>query len=715
MPLLPGHRLGPYEIVAPIGAGGMGEVYKATDTRLGRTVAIKTLDGAHSERFQQEARAVAALNHPNICVLYDVGPGYLVMEYIDGTPLHGPMALSEVLHVATQMAGALDAAHAKGILHRDLKPANIMMTTSGAKLLDFGLAKILAEATDDATRTIAGTVLGTASYMSPEQAQGKATDVRSDVFSFGAVLYELLTGRRVFERESLLDTLNAVVREEPRPLDSPASAIVMRCLAKQPEKRFQTIGDVNVALQQLRSKAADVVQAPPSIAVLPFANMSQNADDEYFSDGLAEEIINALAQVPGLKVIARTSAFAFKGKNEDIRRIAETLGVTNVLEGSVRRAGPRIRVTAQLILASDGTHLWSQRYDRELADIFAVQDEIAAAIADALKLKLSPAPERRMPSLPAYEAYLRYRYYQWRFTPEDSKRSRECLEQALALDSGFALPYVGLADYHLALAAVGLLPSREAMTRARELAMRALAIDPDLPEAHAMLGIVAGVLDFDWPETERRFRLATAREPITTHMRQWNAYFHLLSIGRSAEAIRHHDRVLEEDPLSQMWHYTSAVSLLALGSEEAALNESRKSVELDPQFWVGWMLQGLIHALHGRHPESMQCAETAVAGAARAPVAIGLMAAALVNTGRTVEAEPLLDELRSNAPTGPIGMAYFYLARGDMDGAVEWAGRAADQRVASLVTILIRPFESRLRTSAGWPALLKKLNLTPAS
>ena len=715
MPLSPGQRLGPYEIVAPIGAGGMGEVYKATDTRLGRTVAIKTLDGTHGERFQHEARAVAALNHPHICVLYDVGPGYLVMEYIDGQPLHGPLPLNEVLRVATQVADALDAAHAKGILHRDLKPANIMMTASGAKLLDFGLAKILAEATDDATRTMAGTVLGTASYMSPEQAQGKATDARSDVFSFGAVLYELLTGKRVFERESLLDTLNAVVREEPRPLDSPASSIVMRCLAKQPDKRFQTIGEVKGALQLLRSHSQDVVQTVPSIAVLPFANMSQNADDEFFSDGLAEEIINALVQVPGLKVIARTSAFAFKGKNEDIRKIAETLGVTNVLEGSVRRAGPRIRVTAQLILARDGTHLWSQRYDRELADIFAVQDEIAAAIAGALKLKLSPVPERRMPSMPAYEAYLKYRYYQWRFTPDDSQRSKECLEQALALDPGFALPYVGLADYHLALAAVGGLPSLEAMPRARELAMRALEIDPDLPEAHAMLGIVAGVLDFDWPETERRFRLAMAREPISTHMRQWNAYFHLLSIGRPAEARRQHDRVIDEDPLSQMWHYTSAVSLLALGSEEAALNECRRSVELDPQFWVGWMLQGLIHALHGRHPESLQCAETAVASAARAPVAIGPMAAALVNTGRTVDAEPLLDELRSNTATGPIGMAYFHLARGDMDGAVEWAGKAADQRVASLVTIFVRPFEPRLRHAAGWPALLKTLNLAPAT
>lgn len=711
MPLSAGSRLGPYQIVARIGSGGMGDVYKAIDTRLGRTVAIKTLRGAHGQRFEQEARAIAALNHPHICVLHDVGPDYLVMEYLEGAPLEGPLPLDEALRAASDVAEALAAAHGKGILHRDLKPANILMTSSGAKLLDFGLAKLSADPRGDATRTVEGTVLGTAAYMSPEQAQGEPVDARSDVFSFGAVLYEVLSGRRAFGGDSILDTLNAVVRDEPAPLESPAAGIVKRCMAKQPSRRFQTMADVKAALHQMRKTSVEHAHTPQSIAVLPFANMSHDADDEYFSDGLTEEIINALVQVPGLKVIARTSAFAFKGKNEDIRRIAEALGVTNVLEGSVRRAGTRIRITAQLIHAADGTHLWSQRYDRELADIFAVQDEISAAISGALKLKLAAAPARRMPSLPAYEAYLRYRYYQWRFTHDASQRSRECLEQALELDPGFALPYVGLADYHLALASVGGMPAHEAMPRARELAHRALEIDPDLPEAHAMLGIVAGHYDFDWSEAERRFRVAVGREPISCHLRQWHALFCLFSTGRADEARQQMAIVIEEDPLSQMWHLTVAQVLQGLGLDAEALDACRKAVDVDPQFWLGWMLLGLLHAIHHRHAEALQCAEKASAGAPWAPYNIGLMAGALANTGQAEQAEALLVTLRGDSYGGPVGLACYCLARGETEGAIEWLGKAADQRFTCFIPVLMRTFELLLRQSAAWPAVLKKVNL----
>jgi TolB-like protein/predicted Ser/Thr protein kinase len=468
MLLTPGTRLGPYTIESLIGSGGLGEVYKAHDERLNRTVAIKRLIADDASRFQSEARAIAAINHPHLCQIYDVGPDDLVLEYLQGEPLGGPVTQDEAVRLASQIADALHSAHERGILHRDLKPANVMVVRQSgsphAKLLDFGIAELTGP-DPGATRTVAGDVMGTPAYMSPEQAAAKPLDVRSDVFSFGAVLYELLAGTRAFTGDSTAQILSAVLRDDPRPLDAPPAVqqIVKRCLAKDPGRRFQTMVDVRHALHHLAVGTAD---ATASIAVLPFANLSPNADDEYFSDGLSEEIINALTRVPGLKVIVRTSAFAFKGKNEDIRRIANILGVTHMLEGSVRRAGGRVRVTAQLIHAADGAHRWSQRYDRELSDIFAVQDDIAAEIAGALKLQLAPASERRMPSLPAYEAYLRYRSYQWQFTPEASRRSHECLEQALALDPEFALPYVGLADYHFALAAVGASPSHEAMPRA---------------------------------------------------------------------------------------------------------------------------------------------------------------------------------------------------------------------------------------------------------
>jgi TolB-like protein/predicted Ser/Thr protein kinase len=713
MPLTPGTRPGPYTIESLIGSGGMGEVYKAHDERLNRTIAIKRLIADDAGRFQSEARAIAAISHPHICQIYDVGPDYLVLEYLQGEPLGGPVTRDEAVRLATQIADALHAAHERGILHRDLKPANVMVIRQGgsphAKLLDFGIAQ-LTGSDPGATRTVTGEVIGTPAYMSPEQAAAKPLDARSDVFSFGAVLYELLAGTRAFTGDSAAHILSAVLRDDPGPLDAPAALqqIVKRCLAKDPDCRFQTMADVRHALQHLTGARAD---ATASIAVLPFANLSPNADDEYFSDGLSEEIINALTRVPGVKVIARTSAFAFKGKNEDIRRIATTLGVTLVLEGSVRRAGGRLRVTAQLVDAADGAHRWSQRYDREMSDIFAVQDDIAAAIAGALKLQLAPASERRMPSLPAYEAYLRYRSYQWQFTPEASRRSRECLEQALALDPEFALPYVGLADYHFALAAVGGSPSHEAMPRARELAQRALEIDPDLPEAHAMLGIVAGHYDYDWSEAERRFRLAVKREPLSPHLRQWYGTFFLYATGRADEARLQLSRVIDEDPLCQMWRLMRANLLPSVGQEHEALDDARKAVELDPGFWLGWADLALLYARRHQHTEAMQCAERAMASAPWCPYSIGVMAAALANEGQPNSAEPLLVALRGDEYGGPVGLAVYYLARGELEQAVEWSAKAVEQRFPAFIPRLIRTFEPSLRRSAAWPAVLKKMNL----
>src|SRR3984885_14141053 len=462
MALVAGTKLGPYEIQSLLGAGGMGEVYRARDVRLQRTVAIKILPAHLSSnpdlhaRFEQEAKSISVLQHPNICVVHDIGSqdgvDFMVMEYVAGQKLDklilpGGLEIDVALKYAVQIADALSRAHATSIVHRDLKPSNIMVDENGlVKVLDFGLAKLAASAatmrgetaTIETMVTPPGTIVGTVAYMSPEQAEGKPTDARSDIFSFGSVLYEMLAGRRAFEGESAISTMAAVLREEPRRLETPPAVerVVMRCLEKQSARRFQSMAELREALGKA-AHAGTSMQQQPSIAVLPFANMSRDADDEYFSDGLAEEVINALTQVAGLKVIARTSAFAFKGKNDDVRKIAETLGVTNVLEGSVRRAGTRLRVTAQLIHAADGTHLWSQRYDRELADVFAVQDEIAVAIAGALQVKLAgkaATARPHEPNLSAYEAFLKGRQQVYKNSPEAFARAEEYFKQAIVLD-----------------------------------------------------------------------------------------------------------------------------------------------------------------------------------------------------------------------------------------------------------------------------------------
>ena len=384
--------------------------------------------------------------------------------------------------------------------------------------------------------------MGTAAYMAPEQAEGKPLDARSDIFSFGAVLYELLSGRRAFRGENAISTMAAILHNEPAPLDAPAALqqIVKRCLAKPPAERYQTMAELREAL----GKAAQTgmpAQQQPSIAVLPFANMGADKENEYFSDGLAEEIINFLAQIPGLKVTARTSAFAFRGKEQDIRKIAEALGVATILEGSVRRSGNRIRVTAQLINAADGYHLWSQRYDREMADLFALQDEIAQAIASALQVKLSGAPapfEQYKPNLPAYEALLKARHYLGSFRPDLLPRIKEYFEQAIALDPKFALAHCEYGGYFGAMAVVGTLPANQALPMVRSLAQKALELDPSLPEGHAMLGMVAACLEYDWKEAERRFRLAMARDPVPVFVRLHYAMGYLLPTGRPAEAVQ---------------------------------------------------------------------------------------------------------------------------------------------------------------------------------
>jgi TolB-like protein/Tfp pilus assembly protein PilF len=712
----PGTRLGPYEIVGPLGSGGMGEVYKAIDTRLGRTVAIKFLKGGHTDRFQREAQAIAALNHPHICTLHDVGPDYLVMEYIEGAPLRGPLPPEDAIRLAIQVTGALEAAHAKGITHRDLKPGNILVTHSGVKLLDFGLAKLpeksAAPSEATLTQTQAGTIAGTVCYMSPEQAQGLPIDGRSDIFSFGSVLHEMLSGQRAFSADTALATMAAIVRDEPRQLDTSPELqrIVTRCLRKAPEDRFQTIAEVTAALEHVPAKPAS---EHPSIAVLPFANMSADKENEYFSDGLAEEIINELAQVPGLKVTARTSAFAFRGKEQDIRKIAETLNVRTVLEGSVRRSGNRIRVTAQLINAADGYHLWSQRFDREMADVFAMQDEIAAAIAGALQLKLAPRPnaiQRHTPKFQAYEAFLKGRHHLLQTTPDAQSRAHSYFAEAIALDPKYPEPHAELGQLYLLLGVYGLRQSREMMPLARVEANKALDLFPDEPRAQAVLGAVAGFYDYDWKEADERFRRAMAADPIPSEVRARYATFYLLPVGRLSEAIEQMEKVLEQDPLNALWRSVLSMSSCMAEMHERAIEEARQALEINENMWAAHFFMSQSYLLRGMLAEARAAAEKARQLAPGFAMTVGLLAGILTRVGEAGRAKELLAQLNEGKlkDSAPTGMVLYHLACLEIDVAADWFQRAVEQRQ---LIALLNPLMKPLRLSPRWPALAKMMNL----
>ena len=733
MPISPGDKLGPYEIIAPIGAGGMGEVWKARDIRLDRIVAIKRIKTEHLERFRREARAIAALNHPHICQIYDVGPDYLVMENVEGAPLKSPLPAEEAVRLAIQVASALEEAHSKGIIHRDLKPANILITPKGeAKLLDFGLAKLKEQnPPDDVSSTLTGgltevgVVVGTVAYMSPEQAQGKSIDARSDIFSFGLVLYEALTGRRAFGGDNALAIMSAIVRDEPSRMQTSEvlERIVKRCLAKQASERYQTMGEVRSALAEvIHSRHLDQpLHQPvlPSIAVLPFANMSGDKEYEYFSDGLAEEILNALANVPGLRVIARTSAFAFKGQNADIRRIAYTLGVANILDGSVRKAGNRIRVSAQLITAADGGHLWSERYDREMADIFAIQDEISHAITSALRMKLSVglAPVKHYtPDILAWEAYLKGRYHlvQRTRTPESLARCKECLEKAIALDPQFALPHSELGRYYENLAVGGLLPARESLSLARASAQRALDLNPSLPQGHAVLGVVAAALDYDWSEAERQFRLATGHDPVPPEVRSDYAMFYLLPRGQVREAVTESERALKEDPLNMIARTMVAVGLAS--DERASENHYRQILELDGNFTPALFGLGLNLASRGLLAEALPLAERAHSQWPRNMQVMGLLSGVLARMGEASRVEGLVARLEPGFAYGaPRGLAIFHLLCSETAKAAYWVERAIEQRDPFLVVLIRHPIFEPLRSSPHWSGLAGMMQLPEAS
>ncbi len=746
-----GTTISHYRILEKLGGGGMGVVYKAEDSRLGRHVALKFLpdkladDRQPLERFQREARAASALNHPNICAIHDIGEHenrpFIVMEMLEGQTLKyriedKPLDTDEVLELGIQMVGALDAAHTKSIVHRDIKPANIFITTLGqAKVLDFGLAKSITAADSDGVTqdlTESGALIGTVDYMSPEQAIGQPLDHRTDIFSFGVVLYEMATGRHPFRGSSPTDTLASIIKQTPTSLaryaqDAPGELgrIIEKTLAKAPDERYQTARGLNVDLRQLKrrmesggttSVSVAETEGRPSIAVLPFVDMSRDKEEEYFCDGLAEELINALTKLENLRVVARTSAFSFKGKGLDVGEIGRKLKVRTVLEGSLRKAGDRLRITAQLINVVDGYHLWSERYDREMEDIFDIQDDITLKIVDALRIRLVGDQEdivtkRHTENVDAYNLYLKGQHHAYKLTGDGITKGIEYFEQSLALDEDYALAHAGLGFSYAALGILGWKPPREVMPKGKEEARRALNIDDTIAEAHYSMGMILHWYERDWEGAEREYMRAIRLHPAEVILRTMYAEF-LAHMNRSGDATSEANEALALDPVSPEANRALAAVLYYTRQYDASLRQSRKAIELDPAIGLYWTLAPA-HIAKGEYPSAVKASEAGLNLDNNNPLSQTYLACAYALMGRKENALKILSEFKERKQReyfSAVLIAILTSALGDKGQTFEWLKKAYEENDGLLVMLNTYHFWDPIRDDPRFQDLLRRMN-----
>jgi TolB-like protein/Tfp pilus assembly protein PilF len=744
-----GHLLGKmvshYRILQKLGGGGMGVVYKAEDTRLGRHVALKFLpeetarDANALERFKREARAASALNHPHICTIHNIGQyeggPFIVMELLEGSTLKHrisgkPLSAESTLEFGVVIAEALTAAHAKGILHRDIKPANIFVTDRGqAKLLDFGLAKLAmpegetidtlagedrpaatATARLDLELTVPGTLLGTAPYMSPEQVRREDVDARTDIFSFGAVLYEMATGQLAFPGETAIQICQAILSQEPVPArklnpDIPAELerVIAKALKKKPQERYQKAPELRAELIRVRGelghrrrrllalaacalltifsglawrfgwfRAGIRTGQIHSIAVLPLANLSGDPDQEFFADGMTEQLTTDLGQISALRVISRTSAMHYKGSKKTLPEIARELGVDAVVEGSVERAGGQVRITAQLIDASTDKHLWASNYDRDLRDVLALQSDVAQAIATQVKINLTPQEQVQIASArtvnpEAHEAYLRGLYERHKQTEESIEQAIQYFQQAVAIDSRDALAYAGLADAYYDQSTLLRAPI-EVMPKAKAAAARAIELDDTLAEAHAALGYVKLTFDWDWPGAEHAFRRAIELNPNLPRAHAGYAHY-LLTIRRTDEAIQELNRAEKIDPLLTESHVNLPYLLYNGRRYEEAIQAG--SGGKDDR------VVALASAQLGRREDAIAAADRAIRNT-RNPVYLAQLASVYAMAGKADTARAMLDGIVEQANKRYIcgfNVACVYATLGEKEQAFNWLER----------------------------------------
>ncbi len=729
---------GKYKILTELGRGGMGIVYKAKDTNLKRNVALKFLpveliqDREAKKRFIKEAQAAAALNHPNICIIHEIDEAndstFIAMEFIEGQTLKemiesGPLEIEEAVKIITQVAEGLSEAHAKGIVHRDIKPANIMLTKKGhVKIVDFGLAKLSWGV--DLTKT--STIMGTAAYMSPEQARGDKVDHRTDIWSLGAMLYEVLSGERPFKKDHEQALIYSILNEKLKSLsrirsDVPSylENVLSKAMEKDILKRYQSVDDFIHDIEHPRSFPSS--KENKSIAVLPFVDMSPKKDQEYFCDGIAEELINALVHIKYLRVVARTSAFAFKGKNLDVREIGEKLNVSTILEGSIRKSGNRIRVTAQLIHVGDGYHLWSEKFDRELEDIFAIQDEISMAIVDHLKVKLlakEKAAIEKKPTndLEAYNFYLKGLHFGYQPYEDAFNKSINYFKKAIDRDPTFTLAYIGIAFTYGALGLLSIDPPAVVMPKAKAALEKALKLDESLAEVQAQSAFLAFWYDWDWKTAENSFLKAIELNPSYAIAHAQYSWF-LLAMNRFDEAFREIKTAQELDPLLPLFYAMSVGIHRAVGKDDEAIIEFSKAIELDPNIGLAYFHLGTVYLDKGEIEKAFsafQKSRELITGSGWAEAKLGHI---YVLRGEKQKAQQLLNEMiekKNNKYVSSFTIASLCSRLGKTDEAFEYLELAYKERdilMPYLNVYALSEFEKDVNLDKRFRMLLKKMNM----
>jgi serine/threonine-protein kinase len=731
-----------YRIEREIGRGGMATVYLAHDVKHERNVALKVLlpelaSALGAGRFLAEIKTTAKLHHPHILPLYDSGDaaGFLfyVMPFVEGETLRERIArgkqlpLQEAVRVIAEVADALAYAHGQGVVHRDIKPENIMLASGHALVADFGIARAVTVAGSE-RMTMAGMTLGTAAYMSPEQASGEENlDARSDIYSLGCVLYEMLAGDPPFTGSSpqaiiaqrFTQTAPSVIvkrAQVPHRID----AAIRTAMAREPRDRYQSAARFADALAESGDRSHNGEVAKKSIAVLPFVNMSADPDTEFFSDGISEEILNALVRLPGLRVIARTSSFAFKGQNVDIREIGERLGVAMVLEGSVRKAGRRIRITAQLIDAAGGHHLWSERYDREMKDVFEVQDEITAAIRDALSatlLGLGPAQPvvKSAINSEAYELFLRGRHFIAK-RAEGMQKGMEYLGEVVARAPTYAPAYAELATAYSILTMYCAVPPQVGWPKARELAQAALQLDPTLARAHAELGNVAFWFEWDWTAARKHYERAIALDPNDPWVNVLLGHY-LESLGRHDEAIAQCERAVSLDPLNPSVRAGLALTLFVARRHDDAVAACDEIIHLDPIYSEAHRVKGQALRELKRFADATEPTEAAVELSGSHPWAVGNVGMLDAASGHPGEAKAVAQELiaRHGQPVPPLvpplAIALVYAQLGDAGAYFDWMERSFEARDGWLVMLRAEACYDPFRNHPRHEALVQRVGI----